>query len=56
MITMQAIVRAKYCAEYGEKIGSKLFKIHQEQSKLIIELADGRKIGDSRKSKQGETN
>ena len=52
MITMEAIARAKYCAEFGEKNGLKLFKLHQDSSKLMIELADGRKIGDSRKLKQ----
>ena len=52
MITMEAIARAKYCAEFGEKNGLKLFKLHQESSKLMIELADGRKIGDSRKLKK----
>ncbi len=46
MISGEQIIRAKYSVLYGEKQGRKNYSKDMEQIRLIIELADGRKIGD----------
>ena len=52
MITTEHIVRAKYSVLYGEKLGQKKYAQDSEQIKLIIELADGRKISDAKRNNQ----
>ena len=52
MISTEQIVRSKYSVLYGEKLGQKKYAQDTEQIKLIIELADGRKISDAKKNNQ----
>ena len=52
MISTEQIVRSKYSVVYGEKLGRKKYDQDTEQIKLIIELADGRKISDAKKNNQ----
>ena len=52
MISGEQIIRAKYSVLYGEKQGRKKYSKDMEQIRLIIELADGRKIGDHKKKNE----
>lgn len=52
MISGEQIIRAKYSVLYGEKQGRKNYSKDMEQIRLIIELADGRKIGDHKKKNE----
>ena len=54
MITTEHIIRAKYSVLYGEKLGQKKYAQDSEQIKLMIELADGRKISDAKKNNQNQ--